>query len=243
MANSHFQFKQFCIHQDKCAMKVTTDGCLFGAWVANNIQKQNPQNENCLDIGTGTGLLSLMVAQKNNLQIDALEIDKNAALQAKENTQASPWKENISIHNIDANLFSSNSSYDLIISNPPFYENELKGESLKKNIAHHDEGLLLPELLAIIKKKLSVDGIFYLLLPYKRTEEIKRLLLEKEMPVQHITMVRQSVNHNYFRLMLAASIKPTLLPETTIDEICIKDENNHYSPAFITLLKDYYLHL
>ncbi len=243
MANSHFQFKQFTIHQDKCAMKVTTDSCLFGAWAANRARSLESETNNCLDIGTGTGLLSLMLAQQTNFTIDALEIDANAAEQATENVATSPWRNRIKIHHIDATEFLNKNQYQLIISNPPFYENELKGTDITKNIAHHDSGLSLPQLLRIIKNNLTADGVFFLLLPYKRDEEMRKLFTEHELHIQQITFVKQSVDHGYFRMMLTGRLQATSLSETLIDEIAIKDEDGNYTQAFTELLKDYYLHL
>ena len=123
MPNNYFRFKEFIIHQDKCSMKVCTDAGIFGAWVANC---QLPV-ANCLDIGTGTGVLSLMFAQKNaNAIIDAIEIEENAFDQAKENFLISKWSDRLNIFHTDAKDFVSEKKYDLIISNPPFYENELQ---------------------------------------------------------------------------------------------------------------------
>ena len=245
MANSYFQFKQFTINQDKCAMKVTTDGCLFGAFCSreSGVISQGASNRKVLDIGTGTGLLALMLAQKNNVTIDAIEIDKDAFEQASVNIAASPWADRITAIHADAKEFVSQNKYDIIISNPPFYEKELKGDDAKKNIAHHNEGLLFPELLSSIKKNLAIDGTFYLLLPYKRNDEVKQLLTADDFAIQQMTFIRQSVNHDYFRIMLAGKFKTTKAAETLMDEIAIRDKQDNYSAVFVNLLKDYYLHL
>ncbi|MES1198259.1 MAG: methyltransferase [Chitinophagaceae bacterium] len=243
MANSFFQFKQFIIQQDRCAMKVTTDACLFGAWAAERVRSRESGVGSILDIGTGTGLLSLMIVQKIKANIDAIEIDEAAFQQANENIAASVFAERINILHGDAKTFSFNKKYELIISNPPFYENELKATHSKKNIAHHNEGLLLSELLPIIKNNLAPDGIFYLLLPYKRNEEIKNLLFRHEFDVLQMILVRQSVNHDYFRIMLSGKLKKNEPVETLIDEISITDEKQQYTPQFTELLKDYYLNL
>src|ERR1700741_4578062 len=122
-------------------MKVTTDGCLFGSLVATLSKKEQPFN--VLDIGTGTGLLSLMFAQQQpHAHIDAIEIDKNAFEQASSNVSASPWHNRIKVLYGDARHFTFTTRYDVIISNPPFYENELKGNDDKKNVAHHGDHLL-----------------------------------------------------------------------------------------------------
>ena len=225
-------------------MKVTTDACLFGAWVAEEINNEQLIINNCLDIGAGTGLLSLMLAQKNyEVWIDAVEIDKDAAEQAKENVASTPWKERIDIINADVEGFSRKHKYDLIISNPPFYENELRSGSERKNIAHHSENLTLKELLNIIKNYLNTDGYFFLLLPYKRNEEISKLLKDHQMHVSKIMFVRQSVKHDYFRIFIKGDLKTTPHQETEFHEISIWDENQQYTRAFICLLKDYYLYL
>lgn len=242
MANSYFQFKKFTIQQDKCAMKVTTDGCLFGSLSPTLSKAEGVIN--LLDIGTGTGLLALMFAQvKHNAFIDAIEIDKDTFEQACENVEASPWANRIKIFHADAREFEFPDQYDIIISNPPFYENELKGENSKKNLAHHNEGLLLPELLTIIKKNLKPEGIFFLLLPFKRNEEIRKLITESDLAIRQLTFIRQSTKHDFFRIMLEGKLKTDVTVETKIDEISIKDELDQYTPAFVNLLKDYYLNL
>ena len=242
MSNTYFQFKQFIVHQDRSAMKVTTDACLFGS-LSPTLSK-GEEAVRVLDIGTGTGLLALMFAQKNpNALIDAIEIDKNSFEQAKENIATSPWADRIKIIHADARNFSFPYKYDVIISNPPFYENELKAVDPKKNIAHHSDELSLAELLAIIKKNLTPAGIFSLLLPYKRNRDFENLVKQHEIAVRKIVFVRQSVNHDYFRIMLEGKLKADDTTETTMEEIAIRNDQQQYTPRFVDLLKDYYLHL
>jgi tRNA1Val (adenine37-N6)-methyltransferase len=225
-------------------MKVTTDGCLFGAWVAEKVGSRESLAKNVLDIGTGTGLLSLMLAQKNShLHIDAIEIDKEAAKQATENIAASPWADRIRVNHTDAKKFQTNKSYSLVISNPPFYENELKSGKSQKDVAHHSEGLQLKDLLVIIKNNLKPDGLFCLLLPYKRNAEAKILLNEAGLHITQMTFVRQSTNHDFFRIMIMGRLTTSEPAETMIDEISIKNETNQYTSAFANLLKKYYLHI
>ncbi|MFL5772788.1 MAG: tRNA1(Val) (adenine(37)-N6)-methyltransferase [Flavisolibacter sp.] len=275
MANSYFQFKQFIVQQDRCAMKVTTDGCLFGAWVAERMKSfseltpsrmlrdakeaqgalKNPLRslayplradeigiafQKLLDIGTGTGLLALMVAQKNNIHIDAIEIDSLAAQQAKENFASSPWKDRINIINQDVLEFKPEHRYEVIVSNPPFYENELFGPKQEKNIAHHSGGLLLADLFKVIKRKLNDNGKFFLLLPYKRHAEIKMLLEKEELFTHEKVLVRATAKHQPTRIMVMGGKEKS---ENEKESVMNIKNGEEYSGEFISLLKDYYLHL
>ena len=158
-------------------MKVTTDACLFGAWVAKELQSRTEAETKLLDLGAGTGLLSLMIAQANPVfTIEGIEIDKECCEQSKENADRSVWKERITNHYGDAATFPYHKKYDVIVSNPPFYKNEWKSVNEKKNIAHHSQSLSLDELCSLIKRNLSGSGVFYLLLPYKRKTDIEILL-------------------------------------------------------------------
>jgi tRNA1Val (adenine37-N6)-methyltransferase len=224
-------------------MKVTTDACLFGAWVSDNVMSRESGAISVLDVGAGTGLLSLMLAQKCKAEIDAIEIDEDTAKQALENVELFPDKNMIRVINADAGNFVFSKKYDLIISNPPFYETELKSFSSKKNIAHHSENLSLEELLTIIKKNLKSTGVFYLLLPYKRDEEIRKLIKEIKLEITQIILVRQSVTHDYFRMMLEGKITTDKTMEIQFDEISIWNERQQYTEEFAGLLRDYYLHL
>jgi len=222
-------------------MKVTTDSCLFGAWVAEQIKNQVPGAGTILDIGTGTGLLSLMLAQKTNSPVTSVEIDKDAFDQASENINASPWKEKITISHTDIKDFRRPESYDIIISNPPFYEKELPSENSKRNTAHHSSELLLEDLLDIIIATLTPNGKFYLLLPYKRQEELIKLFDQKQIAVLQKILVRQTGDHTYFRMMIEGSLGRSA--DTITTEMAIKNKNNEYTKEFTALLKDYYLYI
>jgi tRNA1Val (adenine37-N6)-methyltransferase len=250
MPNSFFAFKQFSIHQDRSAMKVTTDACLFGAWVANKTKNTSEEINDVLDIGTGTGLLSLMLAQvlvpKNNqISIDAVELDKDAAEQAKENMAASPWHKQLFVMPGDAKYmaYTFAKDYDVIISNPPFYETELESGNLQINQARHSAGLLLTELFTIIRDLLQPEGRFYLLLPYKRYEEVIELLREYDLTVSNLLLVKQSTKHGYFRMMLAGRKGTGGKGDPLTEEIAIWNDNQQYTPEFVALLKEFYLYL
>ena len=238
MPNPFFQFKQFTVFQDRSAMKVTTDACLFGAWCASELQARNISQ--LLDVGAGTGLLSLMIAQKNNIHIDAVEIEESAAGQAKANVAASPWQERIRVHEMDVLDLESPGKYEVIVSNPPFYENEIGSQELKKNLAHHSSQLSLKQLFPLGKKLLRDTGLFYLLLPYKRTKEVERLLKNEQFFIPKKVVVHPSSSQPPFRIMLVAQNQPC---DTITTSLSIKKDTNHYSDKFVSLLRDYYLHL
>ncbi|QEC69695.1 methyltransferase [Panacibacter ginsenosidivorans] len=241
MPNNYFQFKQFTVQQEHCALKVCTDACLFGAWVAKKIRNSKSAVQNILDIGTGTGLLSLMLAQQTDAIIDAVEIDESAAMQARQNFKTSPWKERLSVYNNSIQEFAEtkNQPYELIISNPPFFENDLRGDNIRRNIALHSSELSLDELLSAIDTYLKDNGSFAVLLPYHRTAYFEKLAGLKYF-LQEKILVKQTPKHNYFRSMLLFGSTKV---ETKESEIIIREEDQQYSSAFTELLKDYYLYL
>lgn len=237
MPNSYFQFKQFTVHQDKSAMKVCTDSCLFGAWV-NKLIGQN-KCSTALDIGTGTGLLSLMASQENDLLIDAVEIEENAAIQAKENVSASKWKETISVHHQSLQTFTAPNKYDVIFSNPPFYENDLMSNENEKNAAKHNTTLTLGEIVSFVSNNLSEEGLAMILIPFHRLDFFEQILSKEKLYVKEKVLVRQTPNHTYFRAMVCfTKIKPD---QSVTDEIIIRDRENQYSEEFRGLLEGYYL--
>ncbi len=214
-------------------MKVCTDSCLFGAWVADYLGKNKPV-KNILDIGAGTGLLSLMLAQQCDASIDAVEIDEASANEAKQNFLLSPWQERLHCYEGRIQNFQSNEKYDFIIGNPPFYENNLLGKNKNRNMAHHNWGLTLRELITAIKRLLHDEGSFALLLPYHRTQEVEEMANEEGFFVQKQTFVKQTIDHSLFRsINLFSKQKHSIIQS----EICIKDENNDYTNEFISLLK------
>lgn len=240
MPNNYFQFKQFTVQQEKCAMKVCTDACLFGAYAADESKKSKIKIQNVLDIGTGTGLLSLMLAQKFDAVIDAVEIDEQAYIQAKENFEQSPWKERLNIFNEDILHLKTQKKYDCIISNPPFYELDLKSDNRSKNAARHDTALTLQQLLQCADKFLNDDGVFAVLLPYHRVDYFIETATELNLHTFKKILVKQTPSHNFFRGIALLQREKTNLSN---EEIIIKDETGNYTSTFAALLKDYYLHL
>ena len=221
-------------------MKVTTDACLFGAWVASELMKLDDQEKTLLDVGTGTGLLSLMIAQKNGLDIETVEIDEAAVGQAVENIKATPWAGKIQVIQTDV-LEHRNSSYDFIVSNPPFYEQELRGPNPAKNLAHHSHQLTLIELLEYIRRHLEPSGYFFLLLPYKRIKEIQSLFSHLQLFAIKTVMVKQTIHHTPFRCMIMGQVNSkNQAQESTL---VIKNAEDQYTPEFVALLKDYYLYI
>ena len=239
MPNHYFRFRQFTVHQDKCAMKVCTDACILGAWAASKTAERPVSS--ILDIGCGTGLLSLMLAQKTAAEIDALEINSDAAQQAAENCAHSPWSGRITVMHTPMQEYQPVKKYDLIISNPPFYADDLRSPDEKKNAAKHDTQLRIGEILSFIKVNLDEQGIAVLMIPFHRTAwfegEAKRLNLS----VQEKLFVRQTAAHHHFRaIMLLGKEDTGLLQSTTLT---IHDSGRNYTADFSRLLKEYYLAL
>jgi len=241
MANPFFKFKQFTIYQDKCAMKVCTDSCLFGAWTSALIKTKSLKCKNVLDVGSGTGLLSLMVAQQHEFDITAIEINKDASQQAFENIASSNFHSQIKIIHGDLRLFTSDKKFDLIISNPPFFEDDLKSDNNSKNAAMHSTELTIKELFDFVSQNLSPEGYAALLVPFHRSDFVEKLFSNHSLFILEKCLVKQSINHDYFRLMYLLS--PQNNHESICKEISIYDANKQYTSEFVELLKPYYLYL
>jgi len=242
MANSYFQFKQFTIHQDQVAMKVCTDACILGAWFSAKI----PQYTTVLDIGSGTGLLMMMLAQRSQAGIHGIEIDPTAYKQLKENTSQNVpivigREKRLKVFHGDARTFRFPLKYEFIISNPPFFEDDLQSASTLEQVAKHSKHLTLEELIKVIGSNLQPHGAFGILLPYHRWEYFDRLATSNNFSLTEKLFVRQSPKHPFFRAILhyartADNFAPTF-------ELTIKQQEGDYTPEFVELLKDYYLYL
>jgi len=237
MSNPYFQFKQFTIYQDQCAMKVCTDACILGAWFA----EKTPSYSLVLDIGSGTGLLMLMLAQQHKGQIQGIELDLAAFKQLKENITQSKWKEELKVFPGDVRSYSFPHKFDFIITNPPFFEGDLPAASGSANLARHSKELTLAELLTVIDTNLESAGSFGILLPYHRVEYFTALAAGRNFYLQEKLLVRQTPAHDFFRGILHFSRKKeSFVPGS---ELCIKNEAGVYTEEFVELMKDYYLYL
>ena len=218
-------------------MKVTTDSCLFGAIIAHN---QNENIPKILDVGTGTGLLSCMIAQKYpSTAIHAIDISAEALLDAEQNFKSNQFA-NIKAVNCALQDYKTNEKYHLIICNPPFYENQLKTANTLKNIAHHDSGLSLPELFTNVDLLLENTGSFWILLPFYRYQEAIDIAATFNLFPSKNYYASQTPKHHYFRCIIQFK---KVKEATVVEQILIKDEHNEYSPEFVTLLQPYYLYL
>lgn len=239
--NNYFQFKQFTIYQDRCALKVTTDACIFGAWVAKKISGLQHHVTGVLDIGAGSGLLMLMLAQQFPGNIEGVEIDAGSYEQATENITASPWYNRLKLFHKDVKLFAVPHRYDLIISNPPFFEGDLKSANSRYNYAKHNDGLSLQDLLQVAERNLSAKGRFAVLLPYHRADWFQELAASCELFVAEKLLIRQSPQHPHFRAALIFTRNNR--GQERKEELTIRQSADVYTFSFISLLKEYYLHL
>ncbi len=234
VANIYFEFKQFTVFQDHCAMKVGTDGVLLGAWV-------NAHNENkILDIGAGTGLIALMLAQRTTSEIYTLEIEPGSCLQAQENINASPWKERITAINTSVQEYSRkrNISFELIVSNPPFFSNSLKAPQKERTLARHNDQLLPDELLSAVNVLLSKDGRFAVILPYVDSPLFIVDAALYQLYCVRKTMVRSAKEKKPHRVLMEFSRFRMKLVET---ELIIYNEQRQYSNDYKNLTGEFYL--
>ena len=232
-----FSFKQFTVQHDKCAMKIGTDGVLLGAWCPID---NNPFS--VLDIGAGTGILSLMLAQRSNAeQIDSLEIDEEAYEQCVENCENSPWSDRLFCFHagLDEFVEEPEDEYDIIISNPPFYSENYKTDYSQRDLARFQDALPFEDLIEAADLLLSENGIFAVIIPYKEEERFIDLCAEVELFPVKVTRVKGSHTTPIVRSLLA--FKRYELSVLTADELVIEISRHEYTDDYINLTKDFYL--
>lgn len=230
-----FQFKQFSIQQDRCAMKVGTDSVLLGAWCPI---ENNPFS--VLDIGAGTGILSLMIAQRSNAeQIDALEIDEDTYEQCVENFENSPWGDRLFCFHagLDEFVKEPEDEYDLIISNPPFYAEDYKSENEQRDLARFQDALPFENLIEAADLLLSENGIFAVIIPYKEEEKFINMCAEVELYPVKVTRVKGTPITEIKRSLLAFKRNECNL---SAGELIVEINRHEYTDDYINLTKDFY---
>jgi tRNA1Val (adenine37-N6)-methyltransferase len=234
MPNQYFRFKQFAIRQEKSAMKVGTDGVMLGAWATIGNAKT------ILDVGTGTGLIALMLAQRSSATIDAVEIDNPSAQQAIENVNSSRWQNRVAVHCKPFQQFAKEASlqYDLIVSNPPYFIKSLKSEEAARTVARHNELLPHVELLEGINKLLNKNGRFAGIFPYVEGNVFVALASTYNLFCSKRVSVYGKINGPVKRLMLEFSREKLPLDETSI---AVRGVDGEYTPEYVSLTKDFYL--
>lgn len=234
MPNPYFHFKEFSIYHDRCAMKVGTDAVVLGAWAMHH------KTDEMLDIGSGTGILALMLAQRfPKATIEAIEIEENAVEQAKDNIKDSKWSERIAIHHSSLQDYNTNKKYDLIISNPPYFNNHHFAKGDERSQARHTSTLSFDDLLKYTTKLLSDEGSFQVILPYAETELfIQKARINGLVPTRH-TRIAHCEGKNFKRSLLAFQKKEAPMVES---ELYIKDFQSRFTDEYRALTAAFYLH-
>jgi tRNA1Val (adenine37-N6)-methyltransferase len=233
MKRGGFQFKQFWVRHDRCAMKVCTDACLLGAYT------HAPSPQRILDVGAGTGLLGLMLAQRYpHAHIDAVEIDTDAFSQCQENIANSPWPNSVTPWQGRIQDFSPGQGYDLIVSNPPFYPNHLPSADPKRSMAMHTQTLSFADLIQSVQRLLLPDGQFFVLLPPPQMEQLADVARSAGLHEREKLLIADTPGKPAIRA-IAVYTKEAYTHK--IRTFCIKSSTGEYSEEFATLLKDYYL--
>lgn len=231
-----FQFKQFKVRQDRCAMKIGTDGVLLGAWSS---LKQQP--DSILDIGAGTGVIALQMAQRSAASlIDAVEIDEDAFEQCTENFEASPWSDRLFCYHASLQEFASEieESYDLIISNPPFFSEEIKTGDPSRDMARFEESLPFEHLIICVAHLLSETGKFSIILPKHQQERFTNLATASELFLNRVCDVKGSPKAAVKRVLMEFSFQPK---EVLTESLILEISRHQYTAEYIALVEDFYL--
>jgi len=232
MSTPYFRFKQFTVYHDLCAMKVGVDGVLIGAWA-------DCRNVNyALDVGTGSGLIALMLAQRSEAFIHAIDIDECACRQAEINFNNSPFRDRLSIECCDFRDFSSSVHYDLIVSNPPYFADSLKSPDKNRNLARHNEHLPLDVLIKKSASLLNPQGKVALILPFDLSERADSAAVENQLFLCRKTLISSLQNHPPKRVILEYSF---IKQSPTEIAFYIGKTKQDYSDEYRALTEDFYL--
>ena len=234
MPNPYFSFKQFTVYHDRCAMKVGTDGVLLGAW-ADVVSARN-----ILDIGTGTGLISLMMAQRCNARIRAVDKDADAVEQARGNVAASPWQDRIEVELQDICHFTSETLFDVIVSNPPYFTDSLKCPERQRNIARHTDLLDFDKLAESAARLLHSEGVFSVIIPADGKESFLMAATRYGLHLSHQTFIHTKPGSEPKRVLLAFKFS---VDKCVIDDLTIELSRHVYSEEYIALTKEFYLNM
>lgn len=236
--NQSFRFKEFTVHQDQCAMKVGTDGVLLGAWTRLNFQPNT-----ILDIGAGTGLIALMMAQRSAATtIDAVELDTQAYIQCVENFENSPWNDRLFCYHADFKFFAEETEdpYDLILSNPPFFDHQSSGQhpTSAREKARFNSTLPFETLLKGVAAILNPEGIFAFIIPTDKQNPVIALAQHYGLFPSRITQVSGKAGKPPKRTLIEMGFnKRTIKTDTLVIEI----SRHQYTPEYIALTRDFYL--
>ncbi|WP_300729425.1 methyltransferase [uncultured Bacteroides sp.] len=235
MPNPFFKFKKFTVYHDRCAMKVGTDGVLLGAWA------KVEGAHSILDIGTGTGLIALMLAQRNQeASVLGIDIDEGAVLQACENVSRSPWGDRINIEKIDVCELGlkGEGRFDCIVSNPPYFQENVHCPDEQRNQARHTAGLSFEALLDAVDRLLNDEGEFSVVLPNVAASQFISLAASRFLYLRHRTLIHTKPGAEPKRVLLAFGRKMQM---SITDHLTIELERHVYSEDYITLTRDFYL--
>ncbi|MFL5754350.1 MAG: tRNA1(Val) (adenine(37)-N6)-methyltransferase [Bacteroidia bacterium] len=236
MPHQTFVFKQFNIQQDKCAMKIGTDAVLIGAWV------DAKEAGTILDVGTGTGIIAIMLAQKSKAQIDAVDVELSAYEQATENVRFCKWNEKIRVHHSSFQDFSTKSrnKYDLIVSNPPYFVHSSKAAGEERSHARHNDLLSFEELVNGVVKALKKDGRFCVILPKQEASMLRTIAEKHGLQLSKLLRVRTKADkETEKRHLMQFEFTPHSFSESTI--VIEKDGRHEYTDEYKELTKDYYI--
>lgn len=231
MASRSFRFKQFEVFHDRCGMKVGTDGVLLGAWV------QPRQAGRILDVGTGSGLIALILAQHSQAEVVGVEFDREAALQAAENVRNAPWSNRMRIVQADFKTFQDQ-PFDLIVSNPPFFQKALRAPEASRNLARHDVTLSYAELVTHSAELLTETGRLAVVLPFESAADFIRLCAAEELHPARRCDVSTLQGQAPKRVMMEFGRQ---VVDTEYGSLAVGVKGNIRSEAYSDLTSDLYL--